>query len=242
MIGFGCGFWFPGSAVRGGEGAVFFGRVVAGGVHADDLTVAGQLPARLTPSPAARQAPGAADLVRQGRGPHRRPAGQRPAPCRYAPSSPCAGGRPAEDRIRCGKDTGLGRFPPHLRHQRRLADRRHPRRRPARLGSDPCYCTTSRGWPKPNRRPCATGCCASPPAWSAVDDGSGSASTPPGPGQPNLPPPSTAAPPFPNPPAEPAPRPRPPEQENPATRPGEQSRARPVIDPNKIHSGHRNHS
>ena len=64
-----------------------------------------------TPSPAARQAPGEADLVRQGGGPHRRPVGQRPAPCRSAPSSPCAGGRPAEDRIRCGKDTGLGRFP-----------------------------------------------------------------------------------------------------------------------------------
>ena len=42
-----------------------------------------------------------------------------------------------EDRIRCGKDTGLGRFPSRsLRHQRRLADRRHARRRPARLGPD----------------------------------------------------------------------------------------------------------
>src|SRR5690348_18170260 len=43
MIGFGWGFWFAGAAVRGGEGAVFFGWVVAGGVHADDLPVAGQL-------------------------------------------------------------------------------------------------------------------------------------------------------------------------------------------------------
>ena len=29
--------------MRGGEGAVFFGRVVSGGVHADDLPVGGQL-------------------------------------------------------------------------------------------------------------------------------------------------------------------------------------------------------
>src|SRR5829696_2678840 len=43
MIGGGDGLWFPGSAVRGGEGAVFFGWVVPGGVHADDLPVASQL-------------------------------------------------------------------------------------------------------------------------------------------------------------------------------------------------------
>ena len=43
MIGFWGGFWFAWSAVRGGEGAVFFGRVVAGGVHADDLPVGGEL-------------------------------------------------------------------------------------------------------------------------------------------------------------------------------------------------------
>jgi hypothetical protein len=43
MFGFRSGFWFAGSAVRSGEGAVFFGRVVPGGVHADDLSVGGEL-------------------------------------------------------------------------------------------------------------------------------------------------------------------------------------------------------
>ena len=43
MIGFGCGFWSARSAVWGGEGAVFFGPVVPGGVHADDLPVGGEL-------------------------------------------------------------------------------------------------------------------------------------------------------------------------------------------------------
>src|SRR4051812_880346 len=43
MIVLGVGLWFAGSAVWGGERAVFFGRVVPGGVHADDLPVAGQL-------------------------------------------------------------------------------------------------------------------------------------------------------------------------------------------------------
>src|SRR5512133_2667124 len=43
MIAWAGGLWFAGSAVRGGECAVFFGRVVSGGVHADDPPVAGQL-------------------------------------------------------------------------------------------------------------------------------------------------------------------------------------------------------
>ena len=42
-----------------------------------------------------------------------------------------------EDRIRCGKDTGLGRMPvPAVRDQRRLADLRADRDRPARLDPD----------------------------------------------------------------------------------------------------------
>jgi hypothetical protein len=43
-----------------------------------------------------------------------------------------------EDRIRCAKDTGLDHFPlPHLRDQRRLADRGDARRRPAHPHPEP---------------------------------------------------------------------------------------------------------
>ena len=72
-----------------------------------------------------------------------------------------------EDRIRCGKDTGLGRFPSrHVRDQRRLARTRPDRRRPARL--DPDHPARRRARHAPNRRRCATGCCTSPPASPAA--------------------------------------------------------------------------
>ena len=74
-----------------------------------------------------------------------------------------------------------GRLPvPRVRDQRRLA------RLAAMiavdliaLDPDRCCCTTPRHWPRPSPRPCATGCCTSPPGitrgqrrqWPRIDRG-----------------------------------------------------------------------
>ena len=82
-----------------------------------------------------------------------------------------------EDRIRCGKDTGLGRFPSRtfainaawLTAVMIAVD--------LLAWTQTMLLHDTRRWPRPNRRRCATGCCTSPPASSAAAAGSGSAST-----------------------------------------------------------------
>src|SRR5262249_34239953 len=62
----------------------------------------------------------------------------------------------------------------------------------------PSCCTINPSWPRPNPRPCATGCCTQPPASCTAAANCASRSTEPGPGQPPSPTPSTDCPPCPS--------------------------------------------
>ena len=69
-----------------------------------------------------------------------------------------------EGFIRCGKATGLGKWPSVVvRDQHRVGGSRPPSRSTCCAGRG-CCCSTGR-WPKPNRPRFATGCYTPPPAW-----------------------------------------------------------------------------
>jgi hypothetical protein len=103
-----------------------------------------------------------------------------------------------EDRIRCGKDTGLGRFPS------RTFAMNAAWLTAVMLAVDLIAWTQTMlqhdipPLAKAEPKPCATGSCTSRPAWSAADGDSGCASTGAGHGPRNSPEPSPAAPRFPN--------------------------------------------
>jgi hypothetical protein len=96
----------------------------------------------------------------------------------------------AEDRIRSGKATGLRNLPFDL--LRRNAVWLELVLMPATFaaGRRRCCWTANCGWPSPRR--CATGCCTSPPGWSATLAGSSCACSAAGPGLPSWPPRSPA--------------------------------------------------
>jgi hypothetical protein len=89
-----------------------------------------------------------------------------------APGCPHRAHARVEDRIRCAKDAGLGRFPSRqyriycawLAAVMIAADL---------IGTQTMLCTTTHRWLRPNPRRCATGCCTSPPNSPAGDAGYG---------------------------------------------------------------------
>jgi hypothetical protein len=93
-----------------------------------------------------------------------------------------------EDRIRCGKDTGFGRFPSRTFAINTVWLEL------ALTGIDLIAFTQTLlldgDLARQSRRGCATGCCTSPPASSAADDAPGYASPNTGPGHANSPMPS----------------------------------------------------
>lgn len=93
-----------------------------------------------------------------------------------------------EDHIRCGKDTGFGRFP--SRHFAINADWLELSLAAIDLPG-PGTCCWTESWPTPSRRSSVTDCCTSPPASPAAADASTCGSPPPGPGDTTSPPRST---------------------------------------------------